>query len=71
VIIQEQEDFVKFSVEEEHQAKGSIRHNNSKTCGRGIKGQNSRSGGGVHVRFEGGQTPLQKRLPKYGRIKKK
>jgi len=36
-----------------------------------MKGDKSRSGGGVHVRFEGGQTPLQKRLPKYGRTIKK
>eukprot|EP00590_Aulacoseira_subarctica_P012529 CAMPEP_0172426896 /NCGR_PEP_ID=MMETSP1064-20121228/39534_1 /TAXON_ID=202472 /ORGANISM="Aulacoseira subarctica , Strain CCAP 1002/5" /LENGTH=260 /DNA_ID=CAMNT_0013170765 /DNA_START=83 /DNA_END=865 /DNA_ORIENTATION=+ len=37
-----------------------------KTCGRGHKGQNSRSGGGVHPTFEGGQTPLFKRIPKRG-----
>lgn len=37
-----------------------------KTCGRGHKGQKSRSGGGVRPGFEGGQMPLQKRLPKYG-----
>ena len=36
------------------------------TSGRGTKGQNSRSGGGVHVGFEGGQMPLQRRLPKRG-----
>lgn len=35
-----------------------------KTSGRGTKGQNSRSGGGVHPTFEGGQLPLVKRLPK-------
>lgn len=35
-----------------------------KTSGRGTKGQNSRSGGGVHPTFEGGQLPLTKRLPK-------
>jgi ribosomal protein L15 len=34
-----------------------------------MKGQKSRPGGGPHVRFEGGQTPLQKRLPKYGKVK--
>lgn len=33
---------------------------------RGIKGQNARSGGGVRVGFEGGQTPLIKRIPKRG-----
>lgn len=37
-----------------------------KTSGRGHKGQNSRSGGGVRIAFEGGQTPLFKRLPKRG-----
>ncbi len=37
-----------------------------KTCGRGHKGQKSRSGGTVMVGFEGGQMPLQKRLPKVG-----
>jgi len=37
-----------------------------KTGGRGHKGQKSRSGGFHKVGFEGGQMPLQKRLPKYG-----
>ena len=37
-----------------------------KTCGRGHKGQKSRSGGYVKPGFEGGQQPLQRRLPKYG-----
>ena len=37
-----------------------------KTAGRGHKGQKSRSGGKVAAGFEGGQMPLQKRLPKYG-----
>ena len=37
-----------------------------KTAGRGHKGQKSRSGGKVKPGFEGGQMPLQKRLPKYG-----
>ena len=37
-----------------------------KTCGRGDKGQKARSGGKVSVGFEGGQMPLQKRLPKFG-----
>jgi large subunit ribosomal protein L15 len=37
-----------------------------KTCGRGHKGQKSRSGGGVKPGFEGGQMPLQRRLPKFG-----
>lgn len=37
-----------------------------KTAGKGHKGQNARSGGGVRPGFEGGQTPLFKRLPKRG-----
>ena len=37
-----------------------------KTSGRGDKGQNSRSGGGVPAWFEGGQMPLQRRIPKRG-----
>jgi len=37
-----------------------------KTAGRGHKGQKSRTGGTVKPGFEGGQMPLQKRLPKYG-----
>ncbi|CAM3231950.1 50S ribosomal protein L15 [Vagococcus sp. PNs007] len=39
---------------------------NGKTAGRGQKGQKSRSGGGVRLGFEGGQTPLFQRLPKRG-----
>jgi large subunit ribosomal protein L15 len=37
-----------------------------KTAGRGHKGQKSRTGGGIRPGFEGGQMPMQKRLPKYG-----
>jgi len=37
-----------------------------KTGGRGHKGQKSRSGGKVRVGFEGGQMPMQRRLPKFG-----
>jgi large subunit ribosomal protein L15 len=37
-----------------------------KTCGRGSKGQKSRSGGGVRPGFEGGQMPLTRRIPKRG-----
>lgn len=37
-----------------------------KTSGKGHKGQNARSGGGVRLGFEGGQTPLFRRLPKRG-----
>lgn len=39
---------------------------NGKTSGRGHKGQNSRSGGGVRPGFEGGQMPIYRRLPKRG-----
>ncbi|MBQ9614939.1 MAG: 50S ribosomal protein L15 [Selenomonadaceae bacterium] len=39
---------------------------NGKTSGRGMKGQKSRSGGGVRTGFEGGQMPLYRRLPKRG-----
>ena len=39
---------------------------NGKTCGRGHKGQKSRSGGTVRPGFEGGQMPLKQRLPKFG-----
>ena len=37
-----------------------------KTCGRGVKGQRARKGGYHKVGFEGGQMPLQRRLPKTG-----
>lgn len=39
---------------------------NGKTAGRGHKGQNARSGGGVRPGFEGGQLPMYRRLPKRG-----
>lgn len=39
---------------------------NGKTAGKGHKGQNARSGGGVRVGFEGGQFPLYRQLPKRG-----
>lgn len=65
-----------MKLHELHPAKGSRsnrkrvgRGNGSglgKTAGRGQDGQNSRSGGGVRVGFEGGQMPLIKRLPKRG-----
>lgn len=42
-----------------------------KTCGRGHKGQKARSGGYHKVGFEGGQMPLQRRLPKVGFTSKK
>jgi large subunit ribosomal protein L15 len=37
-----------------------------KTCGRGHKGQKSRTGGSIKRGFEGGQMPIQRRLPKFG-----
>ncbi len=39
---------------------------NGKTGGRGHKGQNARSGGGVRPGFEGGQIPMHRRIPKHG-----
>ena len=39
---------------------------NGKTAGKGHKGQKARSGGGVRPGFEGGQMPLQRRIPKRG-----
>ena len=39
---------------------------NGKTAGKGHKGQNARSGGGVRIGFEGGQIPAYRRLPKRG-----
>ena len=43
-----------------------ISSGNGKTSGKGHKGQKARSGGGVRRGFEGGQTPLYRRLPKRG-----
>jgi large subunit ribosomal protein L15 len=52
---------------QERKRKGrGIGSGNGKTAGRGHKGQNARSGGGVRLGFEGGQTPLFRRLPKRG-----
>lgn len=42
-----------------------------KTCGRGHKGMKARTGGGVKAGFEGGQMPLQRRLPKFGFVSRK
>ena len=39
---------------------------NGKTAGKGHKGQNARSGGGVRIGFEGGQMPIARRIPKRG-----
>ena len=51
----------------EHYRKGrGIGSGNGKTAGKGHKGQNARSGGGVRPGFEGGQMPLQRRVPKRG-----
>ena len=51
----------------ERKRKGrGIGSGNGKTAGKGHKGQNARSGGGVRPGFEGGQTPLFRRLPKRG-----
>ena len=51
----------------EHFRKGrGLGSGNGKTAGKGMKGQNSRSGGGVRLGFEGGQLPLFRRLPKRG-----
>ena len=54
------------SVQEKKRVGRGIGSGFGKTCGRGHKGQKSRSGGKVRPGFEGGQMPLQKRLPKYG-----
>ena len=52
---------------QERKRKGrGIGSGNGKTAGKGHKGQNARSGGGVRMGFEGGQTPLFQRLPKRG-----
>ena len=51
----------------EHYRKGrGIGSGNGKTAGKGHKGQNARSGGGVRLGFEGGQLPLYRALPKRG-----
>ena len=50
---------------QEHYRKGrGLGSGNGKTAGKGHKGQNSRSGGGVRLGFEGGQLPLFRALPK-------
>ncbi|MFD2672452.1 50S ribosomal protein L15 [Marinicrinis sediminis] len=51
----------------ERKRKGrGIGSGNGKTAGKGHKGQNARSGGGVRPGFEGGQNPIYRRLPKRG-----
>ena len=54
------------SVKEDKRKGRGIGTGNGKTGGRGHKGQNARSGGGVRPGFEGGQMPLHLRLPKRG-----
>lgn len=49
-----------------HRVGRGLGSGNGKTAGRGMKGQKSRSGGGVRTGFEGGQMPLYRRLPKRG-----
>ena len=52
---------------QKHYRKGrGLGSGNGKTAGSGHKGQNSRSGGGVRLGFEGGQLPLYRALPKRG-----
>ena len=52
---------------EQHYRKGrGLGSGNGKTAGKGHKGQNARSGGGVRLGFEGGQLPLWRALPKRG-----
>ena len=54
------------SVKEGFRKGRGVGSGNGKTAGKGHKGQNARSGGGVRLGFEGGQLPLQRRLPKVG-----
>ena len=56
-------DGARFSTKRLGRGQGS---GQGKTAGKGHKGQNSRSGGGVAIGFEGGQTPFFKRMPKRG-----
>ncbi len=53
----------KFTAKRKGRGPGS---GNGKTAGKGHKGQNARSGGGVRPGFEGGQMPIYRRLPKRG-----
>ena len=60
---------IKLKRESKHTKKRvgrGIASGTGKTCGRGHKGQKSRTGGKVQVGFEGGQMPLQRRIPKFG-----
>ncbi len=66
--LQPAEDFIKKNPKRVGRGIGS---GLGKTCGRGHKGQHSRSGGFHKVGFEGGQMPLQRRLPKVGFVSPK
>lgn len=57
---------VEGSVREHYRKGRGVGSGNGKTAGKGQKGQNSRSGGGVAIGFEGGQNPIYRRLPKRG-----
>lgn len=63
----------KFNVKflKKHRVGRGIGSGWGKTCGRGHKGQKARSGGSVAAGFEGGQTPINIRLPKFGFNSKK
>ena len=54
------------SVKEAYRKGRGAGSGNGKTAGKGHKGQNARSGGGVRLGFEGGQLPLYRKLPKRG-----
>jgi len=56
----------KWSVKKKKKVARGTSSGHGKTAGRGHKGQKSRSGGTKGIRFEGGQTPLYRRLPKRG-----
>jgi ribosomal protein L15 len=67
----DREDSSKKLVEAQAPVKGNIKRYFRKFSTRGMKGQKARSGGGVHIRFEGGQNPISRKLPKYSRVKRK
>ena len=57
---------VEGSVKDHYRKGRGVGSGNGKTAGKGQKGQNSRTGGGVAIGFEGGQNPIYRRLPKRG-----
>ncbi|WGH25768.1 MAG: 50S ribosomal protein L15 [Candidatus Shikimatogenerans bostrichidophilus] len=61
----------KGSIKKKKRVGRGIGSGKGRTCGRGHKGQKSRSGYSKKIGFEGGQTPLYKRIPKFGLLKKK